>query len=82
MNIKRLLKLAGAVLSLSLIGGTLAQKPQPPFVRMAELEIDPVQLEKYLAAVKEEMDTSVRVEPGVGDIRCSGKKQAHKAKVL
>ena len=36
-----------------------------PFVRMAELEIDPAQLESYKAAVKEEMETSVRVEPGV-----------------
>ena len=36
-----------------------------PFVRVAELEIDPVQLEAYEAAVKEEMETSVRAEPGV-----------------
>ena len=36
-----------------------------PFVRIAELEIDPAQLESYKAAVKEEMKTSVRVEPGV-----------------
>lgn len=36
-----------------------------PFVRIAELEIDPAQLESYKAAVKEEMETSVRVEPGV-----------------
>ncbi|WP_373926514.1 putative quinol monooxygenase [Paludisphaera borealis] len=32
---------------------------------MAELEIDPARLESYKAAVKEEMETSVRVEPGV-----------------
>ena len=35
------------------------------FVRIAELEIDPAQLDGYNAAVKEEMETSVRVEPGV-----------------
>jgi quercetin dioxygenase-like cupin family protein/uncharacterized protein (DUF1330 family)/quinol monooxygenase YgiN len=34
-------------------------------VRVAELEIDPAQLEKYLAIVKEEMEESIRVEPGV-----------------
>jgi quinol monooxygenase YgiN len=34
-------------------------------VRIAELEIDPAQLQAYLAAVKEEMDESIRVEPGV-----------------
>ena len=36
-----------------------------PVVRIAELEIDPAQLDAYKAAVKEEMETSVRVEPGV-----------------
>ena len=35
------------------------------FVRVAELEIDPAQLESYKAAVREEIQTSVRVEPGV-----------------
>lgn len=34
-------------------------------VRMAELEIDPVQLEAYKAALKEEIETSIRSEPGV-----------------
>jgi len=36
-----------------------------PLVRIAELEIDPAQLEAYKVAVREEMETSVRVEPGV-----------------
>ena len=65
MNMTQLLKLAGAFLSLSLIGGAFAQNPHTPFVRIAELEIDPAQLENYKAAVKEEMETSVRVERGV-----------------
>jgi quinol monooxygenase YgiN len=34
-------------------------------VRIAELEIDPAQLESYKTAVKEEMDDAVRLEPGV-----------------
>jgi quinol monooxygenase YgiN len=34
-------------------------------VRIAELEIDPAQLESYEAAVKEEMEAAVRLEPGV-----------------
>ncbi|MEY4546456.1 MAG: hypothetical protein RL685_2651 [Pseudomonadota bacterium] len=34
-------------------------------VRVAELEIDPAQLDEYLAIVKEEMEESIRVEPGV-----------------
>jgi len=48
---------------------TLGAKPQPPppdaFVRIAELEIDPVQLDAYKAIVQEEIDASIRVEPGV-----------------
>src|SRR3954447_25607524 len=36
-----------------------------PVVRIAELEIDPAQLEAYKLALKEEIETSIRVEPGV-----------------
>jgi quinol monooxygenase YgiN len=46
-------------------GGTGAEEPKARFVRMAELQIDPARLENYKAAVKEEMETSVREEPGV-----------------
>ena len=34
-------------------------------VRLAKLEIDPVHLDAYKAALKEEIETSIRVEPGV-----------------
>jgi quinol monooxygenase YgiN len=36
-----------------------------PVVRLAELKIDPAQLANYLAALREEIETSIRVEPGV-----------------
>jgi quinol monooxygenase YgiN len=36
-----------------------------PLVRIAELEVDPAQLEPYKAALKEEIAASIRVEPGV-----------------
>ena len=39
--------------------------PAGVVVRIAELEIDPAQLESYEAAVKEEMEAAVRLEPGV-----------------
>ncbi len=45
-----------------------------PVVRIAELDIDPNQLERYRAAVKEEVETSVRVEPGVLAIYAVGEK--------
>lgn len=65
MGMKSLLGVAFAALVLSPSGVTLAEEPPTPFVRIAELEIDPVQLEKYKAAVKEEIETSIRLEPGV-----------------
>lgn len=36
-----------------------------PMVRIAEIEIDPGQLQAYEAAVSEEIDDSIRLEPGV-----------------
>jgi quinol monooxygenase YgiN len=42
-----------------------AESATKPLVRIAELEIDPVQLEAYTRAVTEEISTSIRVEPGV-----------------
>src|SRR5689334_19245461 len=34
-------------------------------VRLAKISVDPLQLDKYNAALKEQMTTAVRVEPGV-----------------
>jgi quinol monooxygenase YgiN len=38
---------------------------QHPYVRVAEIEIDPARLDAYRAALSEEIETSVRVESGV-----------------
>lgn len=38
---------------------------EDPLVRIAELEIDPAQIDAYTSALKEEISTSIRVEPGV-----------------
>ena len=74
MNAKQFLIL-GTVALLSFWGGhALTQETRGPVVRIAELEIDPAQLESYLVAVKEEMETSVRVEPGVLTIYCVAEK--------
>jgi quinol monooxygenase YgiN len=43
-----------------------AQEPmQRRIVRLAELEIDPAQIESYKAALREEIEASIRLEPGV-----------------
>lgn len=36
-----------------------------PYVRIAELEVDPAQLESFKSAIREGVETAVRVEPGV-----------------
>src|ERR1700755_737173 len=43
----------------------LAASDGAPIVRIAELEIDPEQLGAYKLALKEEIETAIRVEPGV-----------------
>ena len=65
MSRNSLLGVALAALVLSPSGVISAERTQAPFVRIAELEIDPAQLESYKTAVKEEIETSIRVEPGV-----------------
>lgn len=62
-----------AMVSTALLLGTLllkgptlpAETDQGRMVRLAELEIDPAYLEAYKAALREEIATSIRVEPGV-----------------
>ncbi len=34
-------------------------------VRLAKIKVDPAQLDKYNAALKEQMTTAIKVEPGV-----------------
>lgn len=58
--------IGACLIALALACGTAPAAGLPDrVVRMAELEIDPAQLEAYKAALKEEIETSVRVEPGV-----------------
>jgi quinol monooxygenase YgiN len=67
MSAKRILILGGSLLTFCLLGACWrsAAQTQAHLVRLAELEVDPVQLEAYKAALTEEIDTSIRIEPGV-----------------
>jgi len=65
---RRAILILGASALLALLFGCERSRVQPgqtPLVRLAELEIDPAQLEQYKAALKEEIETSIRLEPGV-----------------
>ena len=54
-----------ALLSLSVAKAALAADVASPMVRIAELEIDPAQIEAYKTILAEEQEASVRLEPGV-----------------
>ena len=62
MNVKQAL-LFGVASSLCVSAS--GQELQGQYVQLAEIEIDPGQLEDYKAAVREQIETAVRVEPGV-----------------
>ena len=47
------------------LGAKALLPPPGALVRIAELEIDPARLEEFKAIVTEEIDASIRVEPGV-----------------
>jgi quinol monooxygenase YgiN len=64
----RRLSLVGALslaAALALAVGAARQEKETRVIRLAELEIDPVQLEQYKAALREEIAASIRLEPGV-----------------
>src|SRR5688572_10503773 len=65
MKIKQLLILGASLLAISLPPLAVAQETRGLYVRLAELEIDPAQLESFKAAIKEGIDAAVRLEPGV-----------------
>jgi quinol monooxygenase YgiN/predicted SnoaL-like aldol condensation-catalyzing enzyme len=48
-----------------LITGTAFGQSNKPIVRLARIEVDPAQLEAYKGFLKEEIETSIRIEPGV-----------------
>ena len=65
MNVKQALFFGASMLASSLCVSASGQELQGQYVQLAEIEIDPGQLEDYKAAVREQIETAVRIEPGV-----------------
>jgi 4-carboxymuconolactone decarboxylase len=65
VNIRQFLISGAWLLTLCMCGSIAAASMDAKIVRVAKLEIDPAQLESYKAALKAEIETSLRVEPGV-----------------
>ena len=52
-------------------------------VRIAQLEIDPDQLQAYIGFLKEEIEASIRLEPGVIMLHATARKDApHRVQLL
>ena len=64
LKLSRLTTLLFTLIALIISSKAMAQEKNQ-MVRLAKIKVDPLQLEKYNAALKEQMNTAVRVEPGV-----------------
>jgi quinol monooxygenase YgiN len=65
MSINQLLVLGASALAAFTAGPAVADDMQRQYVQVAEIEIDPAQLENYKAAVTEQIETAISVEQGV-----------------
>ena len=65
MNMRQVLMVSTSLLAFFACGPVFAGEARGQYVRLAELEIDPTQLESFKAALKEGIETAVRVEPDV-----------------
>src|SRR5580698_147808 len=62
---KKAFYVAGAVLLALIFNINAMAQQKNQMVRLAKIRVDPAQLESYNAALKEQMTTAIRVEPGV-----------------
>jgi quinol monooxygenase YgiN len=65
MKGRRYLVLGASMLTSVAAAKVHADELQRPYVRVAHIEIDPARLESYKAIAKEQIETAIRVEPGV-----------------
>ena len=65
MTARQLFIAGAAVLAAVFSGIAEAQPATEQYVQVAHIEIDPVQLEEYRAAVREQITAAIRDEPGV-----------------
>lgn len=64
IGMKHLMSLAAAIMA-SVVSGSPYAEAKPQYVQIAEIEVDPAQVDAYNKAVKEHIETAVRVEAGV-----------------
>ena len=65
MNFTHFLLLGASFLAMPLARAASAQDSSGKYVQLAEIEVDPAQLDAYNAAVREHIQAAIRAEPGV-----------------
>ena len=74
MNIERFLIVVSSMLA-SLLCACARAEERNEIVQLAKLEIDPAQLDNYKAALKEGVETALRLEPGVLSLYAMAEKE-------
>ncbi|HEY8930527.1 MAG TPA: antibiotic biosynthesis monooxygenase [Mucilaginibacter sp.] len=62
---KWMLSIIGTLLLILIINEPAMAQQKNQMVRIAKIRVDPAQLDSYNAALKEQMTTAIKVEPGV-----------------
>jgi outer membrane murein-binding lipoprotein Lpp len=62
---KQLLIIGASMLATAFSGTAFSQETDGQYVQVAQIEIDPAQLENYRAAAREQIKAAIREEPGV-----------------
>lgn len=65
LQIDKILKLTLGILFIVLLTTNLAMAQDNRMVRIAKIKVDPAQLDAYQAALKEQMNSAIQLEPGV-----------------
>ena len=66
-----------AIKALKIIKEASAVSPANNLVRLSKITVDPAQLDAYNAYLKEEIETSMRLEPGVLTLYATADKESH-----
>jgi quinol monooxygenase YgiN len=65
MNAKQLLTFGATLFPASFGAVTMGEAMAEQHIQIAEIEVDPAHLESYKAAVQEQIEAAIRLEPGV-----------------
>ena len=65
MNEKRILIIGMALFSMLFGAVAMSEQRTQQHIQIAEIDVDPAQLDSYEAAVAEQIEAAIRLEPGV-----------------